>query len=247
MDFNPHNTASQFTTKLNEVIELEGEWEVGLLETSFPGKAENVGENTFYYSFRLTSGSAVQCTMRSGIYTSIQQVLAELRKIGRRGSTPTVIWDYSSTTKRVSFKFADNVNNIVSLWFSTDLAEMLGYDTDKQYVFQREYMVADRPIHLTSGFDNVYIYCDVLEHVLVGDTKTPLLRIVNRKAEVPKMRYNVEHATFNPVQYVPLQKRCFDTITIHMMTDSGEPMPFARGKSLVVLEFRRSVHPYLML
>jgi len=42
MNYYPNNTASQYTTKLNEVIELDGNWEVGLLEASFPSKADNV-------------------------------------------------------------------------------------------------------------------------------------------------------------------------------------------------------------
>jgi len=105
---------------------------------------------------------------------------------------------------------------------------------------------AENPIHLSAKI-NVYIYCDLLEHVLVGDTKTPLLRIVNRKTHVRRLHDNVEHVTFNAVQYVPVQKKCFDTVWIQMMTDIGHPMPFVPGKSLVVLEFRRMAHPYLVL
>jgi len=60
--------------------------------------------------------------------------------------------------------------------------------------------------------------------------------------------YNsTEHVTFNPIQYVPLQKKCFDTKTIQLMTDYGELMPFVAGKSIVVLEFRGMIHPYLLL
>ena len=33
MDVYPNNAAAEFTTKLSEVVELEGRWEVGLLET----------------------------------------------------------------------------------------------------------------------------------------------------------------------------------------------------------------------
>jgi len=49
MNYSPNNTASQFTTKLNEVVELDGNWEVGLLEVSFPDKVENVNSDDFYY------------------------------------------------------------------------------------------------------------------------------------------------------------------------------------------------------
>jgi len=50
------------------------------------------------------------------------------------------------------------------------------------------------------------------------------------------------HATFNPVRYVPLQKKYFDTIAVKLMTDVGERMPFVVGKSILVIEFRRCAH-----
>jgi len=37
----PNKTASQLTMKLSEFIDLDGKWEVGLLEMSFPGKVKN--------------------------------------------------------------------------------------------------------------------------------------------------------------------------------------------------------------
>jgi len=89
----------------------------------------------------------------------------------------------------------------------------------------------------------VYIYCDILEHVTVGDTKAPLLRIVDK----PRKQYGNVHRNFNPILYVPLQKKNFDTVEINIMTDSGQPVPFRFGKSFVVLEFRRVLHSYLEL
>ena len=63
----------------------------------------------------------------------------------------------------------------------------------------------------------------------------------------PKKEQDVNvHKVFNPVHYVPLQKN-FDTIEINIMTDTGQPVPFLFGKSFVVLEFRRAVHPYFGL
>ena len=46
----------------------------------------------------------------------------------------------------------------------------------------------------------MYVYCDLLKHVVVEDTKTPLLRIVNKPARM----YEIVHKIFNPVLYVPL-------------------------------------------
>jgi len=50
-----------------------------------------------------------------------------------------------------------------------------------------------------STVSSIYTYCDLVEHVPVRDTKTPLLRILNRKSDEDG---NV-HQTFNPLMYVP--------------------------------------------
>ena len=82
----------------------------------------------------------------------------------------------------------------------------------------------------------LFVYCDALEHVVVGDVMAPLLRIVDMKR---KQTYGRMHQVLNPPLYVPLQKKHFDTIEINIMTDTGDDVPFARGKSVVVLEFKR--------
>jgi len=89
----------------------------------------------------------------------------------------------------------------------------------------------------------MYVYCDVLEHVTVGDTTAPLLHIVDKSR---KKDENV-HKTVNPILYVPLQKKNFDTVEINIMTDNGVPVPFRSGKAFVVLEFRRCLHAYFGL
>jgi len=96
---------------------------------------------------------------------------------------------------------------------------------------------------LRGRIHSVYVYCDILEHVPVGDTKAPLLRIVNRDV---KSIGNI-HRVFNPLLYVPLQKKTFNTIEIDMRTDFGTIVPFLSGKSFVVLEFRRVIRPYFSI
>jgi len=55
------------------------------------------------------------------------------------------------------------------------------------------------------------------------------------------------HRVFNPTLYVPLQKKGFDTVEIDMMIATGDPVPFLSGKSFVVLEIRRVIHPYFAI
>ena len=87
-----------------------------------------------------------------------------------------------------------------------------------------------------SNIDSLFVYCDVLEHVPVGDTLAPLLRAVvvrGRPGDQISEKY------INPM-YLPLQKKSFESIEINIMTDTGDPVPFVDGPSTVTLHFRRA-------
>jgi len=98
---------------------------------------------------------------------------------------------------------------------------------------------------MTAGTSNAFVYCKMLVHVMVGNIKSLLLIIVHRKSDVRRPNDSVEHVTVNPVQYMPLQKKCFNRNIIQLLTDFGEPLLFVDGKSFVV--FRWMVYPYLLL
>jgi len=71
---------------------------------------------------------------------------------------------------------------------------MLGFSSDRTYG-GRDIHVAEHPVSIYANLHLVYVYCELLEQVLVGDTKAPLLRIIDRS---PPEKSNVTHVTFNP-------------------------------------------------
>jgi hypothetical protein len=88
--------------------------------------------------------------------------------------------------------------------------------------------------NLQKGFYTLYVYCDIAEHVVVGDVKAPLLRTVNIAGNEGTMVNRV----YETVQYVPVQKKQFDTIEIDIRDDAGRKVPFQRGRVIVTLHFR---------
>ena len=128
---------------------------------------------------------------------------------------------------------------VIGVKFSFDLAKLLGFQGQRRYTAT---VTAESAPDLFSSLHSVYVYCDLVEAVLVRDTKVPLLRIV----DLARKESNV-HRVLNPVQYLPLQKKNFDTVEVNIMTDGGEPVPFLPGKSFIVLEFRRAVHAYFSI
>ena len=120
--------------------------------------------------------------------------------------------------------------------FSDALAHMLGFSAGTRYPPRNVGHSAPRTIDLSSVIvPTLYVYCDILEHVVVGDIMAPLLRIVNMEVT----QSHAVHQIMNPPLFVPVQKKNFDTIEMNIMTDTGEPVPFMDGKSVVVLEFKR--------
>jgi len=110
----------------------------------------------------------------------------------------------------------------VKFEFSLDLARMIGFKAGTIYLGKDVPITGEKPLDLANNLNSFYVYCDLLQPILVGDTKVPLLRIVDKSEKAEGAAYH----TMNPIQYVPLQKKCFDTIQIKLATDTGVVVPF---------------------
>ena len=153
-----------------------------------------------------------------------------------------VEFSFSHANGKISIKLHEQKGVQYAVQFSPNLARVLGVDNGLKY---RQNMTAKRRVSLSDdgNVNSVYVYCDILEHVAVGDTKAPLLCIIDK----PAVSQGNVHQTLNPILHVPLQKKNFDTVEINMMTETGVPVPFRSSKALVVLQFRRAIHAYFGL
>ncbi|VDO13141.1 unnamed protein product [Brugia timori] len=113
------------------------------------------------------------------------------------------------------------------------------HDTIKETSTEDTNMIAEAPYppKLTHcSPTHMYIYTDIIEPNLVGDCIAPLLRIV--KVQKQTTDTNISTSFSNPY-YLPVLKREFDTIEIHLRDDEGQLIPFISGKLNVRLHFRR--------
>jgi len=246
MQYYPDNTVARYTTKLANTIELEGDWEVGLAEISVPSAVENVVCGQCYYDIYVGNMHIRKITLSPGHYkrmrTLIDSIHAEQRDQIPLQSHEPLLMEFSYNSGRISIKFAENPHMPdIAIQLSRDLARMLGLEEDVKY--SRHIVAKQAPSLIAGDAHSMYVYCDILEHVAVGDTKAPLLRIVDK----PNRSHGNVHQILNPILYVPLQKKNFDTVEINVMTDTGVPVPFRFGKSFVVLEFRRAIHSFLAI
>ena len=90
---------------------------------------------------------------------------------------------------------------------------------------------------LVRGAFAMFIYCDVIEHVMVGNTLAPLLRTnhLQSASNGETLSY-----TFNPAYYMKLNKTFVSELEIDIRTDSGEPFPLHPSSKLILtLHFLR--------
>jgi hypothetical protein len=102
--------------------------------------------------------------------------------------------------------------------------------------------MGDRPVDIEGGLHALYVYCDAVECVAVGDTLAPLLRIVTIKGPRGEMTY----IQYDEPRYIPLQKKNFDSIEMDIRDDMGNAIPFDSGKLIVTLHFRRVRDSYFL-
>ena len=239
-DYYPNNTVACYTTKLADKVELDGAWEVGLAQITVPFAVDNIAHGQYYYYDLFISDEFFRKFALPPIYLKQVHKLIEVMHIVQEVDPLFIEFSFSYKANRVLVRTIGTAYSNISVQFSPDLAHMLGFKEDRKYSDAE----AEHPPSMTLGdVYSMYVYCDILEHVAVGDTKASLLRIVDK----PRRSDGNVHQTFNPILFVPLQKKNFDTVEINIMTDTGVPVPFRFGKSAVVLEFRRVVHPLLAI
>ena len=103
---------------------------------------------------------------------------------------------------------------------------------DGPYTYRKE---AEHVVQMDQGFDTIYVYTDVVESRIVGDSVAPLLRALpvgGRHGETVSDR-------FTNIHYVPLLYSHFKSIEIDIRDDIGRRVPFEYVRVTVTLHFRR--------
>jgi hypothetical protein len=90
--------------------------------------------------------------------------------------------------------------------------------------------------HLEGNAHALYVYSSIIDHQIVGDSVSPLLRVVCPDAE--RLGQTVSEKYIKPY-YLPVNSSFIDTIDIQIRTTSGHLFPFLSGNPVVVsLHFR---------
>jgi hypothetical protein len=87
--------------------------------------------------------------------------------------------------------------------------------------------------------NHIYLYTDIVDYVVTGDTVAPLLRILPMQSFVGNNQLDHYTHIFNKPHYIPVSRNHIESIHVDLRSDRGVNIPFVSGTSIVKLHFRR--------
>jgi hypothetical protein len=246
MSMFPENTVSKYITKLPSTLEFHGNWEVGLAEIIFPMTFYNVRigkckldffykttdvdfskpeliKNSDYYLKKLFT-----ITVPEGNYKSLNDVLEYINSHEKNNDDFILFFDQLSS--RIGVKS----NLKYSVFCNKEFGEILGFN-------RRQPMEGTSPLP-ASLYKNMpqqlFVYSDIVEPQIVGDTVAPLLRIIG--VQPSETFGSVIEKNYETPHYLPLLKRQFETIDISICDHTGKPAAFEYGPVTIKLHFKRN-------
>jgi len=220
----PNNTRGKFTTRLAHELCLQGKWEVGLCEVFLPVPKIILEENS-----EITYGKNNSNLKVLKINASECGSFSDLEKLNTPvDETGNSYFRFSVQQEKLTLHVSENS----SVRFTKGpLGGALGFSDMVTYRGRKEEtkFIANPKVTV----DLVYVYCDLCEYSMVGDSVVPCLRTIplsgNSKPSV--LRYDSVH-------YLPLQSNRFSTIEICIANDLGQEILFKEGITIVKLHLR---------
>lgn len=149
--------------------------------------------------------------------------------------------------------FTDEVNLILGL---VDTKKLTLYDSivkkiadskpmnekEKKWltqIFPNSTYEGERCVELNAAMGSIYVYCNIIDHSIVGDEYVQLLKIVKVPNQLNfgdnvNIQYDIPH-------YIPLQTNTIDSIVLELRDDTSELIPFEFGRVTIKLAFKKYV------
>ena len=240
MDVFPDNTVSCFRVKLRRPLDLKGQFEVALVEISFPTLWQNISEDHCRLAVNTDGTSWREIGVTPGFYATNNDFIRALQVELRSSVGNQRIVHYDSRQRKAALV----VPTGVSINLYEGIAQVFGYETAQLLHGGRTYHPPG-PFDVNHGVYNLYVYSDLVTYQIVGSAEVPLLSTVSFESFRQDHRPEVITKIFQTPHYIPVNKPFTDTILIEVRDDSGRKLPFIMGKVILKLHFRQRRPPYV--
>ena len=229
----PDNTLSSFTNFLPEQLNLDGQWEVAISETSYPSMYQNVTEGKFLFCDKNFSKPSEFHYLEPGLYPSITDIVEAMNFLiqeRHNHSENCIKVKVSQTTQKVEIYIANEKPGLA--FFSTDLGHIFESFVGNEIGVMLRGKGPHKP---EFAYDIVRIHSllintDLIEYNIVGDTKAPLFRCFPfisklKSGNIITTGHNMNYQTFSNLQFRQLLKNSFHSVHIDLRDTSGEKLP----------------------
>lgn len=257
------NKIGNFVTQLPAPIILDASWRVGLSEIHFTNSWCNLRtpnrvqlKNSYKESADVFNSYAA---LDAGRYDDIEALIDEITaraqssKDNKVQTLPKLNIDHF--TRRISMTCGVNADGEpIYFDFDKELSDMLGASAgfSSSYahgivnledehvevnpnVSEEDTFTANGSYDLTGGIHSLFVYCDIVDYSIVGDTKAQLLRMAHIPAE-SKFGGAIVDRYENP-HYLPLSTKEISSIEVDIKDDTDTPIVFEFGRVKLVLHF----------
>ena len=184
----PDNILASFINFLPEQLYLDGDWEVALLEITYPALYNNITEGKFWYvpqrntskkrnneeTREALNESYEAVTILPGMYLSLDEIFQSMNDALRLRNRQSVElkWKVASITRHCEIELASDKSQLV--FASQDLCSILGFSQSVWFSSKGPHR-SEFPMDILR-FHSVMVYTDIVEFSIIGDTKAPILR-----------------------------------------------------------------------
>lgn len=234
MNHHPENTTSHYTVKLPHEIELDEPYEVGLVEIMFPHSWYNIGEREASLFLRRDDwddGEWSYYHIPAGNYHSMRMLVNALNFALTdyfKVKPDEVSFYQIKASRQIAFRKTPQID----LAFNPFLRELLGFTQHGE--LNSDTNNPRRSVEFKRSVSAVYVYLDIVESRIVGDTRVPLLACIPVTCKPGELCFLQR----DKPRYIPIQKSVFNDLKISLVDDRGENIRFESGKSLLEIHLR---------
>ena len=272
MNIFPDNTLANFRNFFNEEINLEGDWRVALSEIIFPSRINQINKN-FLRTYSFGGYKNYQSSIPTGAVSRPYTGELVSIGIGSYENKEHLLKNIKESTGLPHFSYQfDKVSVILVLYFGKneritfpgkEIPIILGFESIPDGSgfhicykmldsFQMLSMTeedlepykGDDPFDLLAGKQLIFVYTDTVEYQYVGDTKAPLIRVIDSKQRLKNSspcEIELTHRiVLSNLEYKKLLSKIFQSIGVQLRTETGRLVPFTgTGKVILALSFKK--------
>ena len=195
-------------------------------------------------------------SIKPGVYLSVDQILRSICKkiFGEHVDDKFPLsWKLDAASEALKLCYEGSEQECIFLeTISKDLQNVLGMKTlidcselgktNKQAnnsVLSKT--IGQFPIDLTGGCNTIFVYCNLVQNEILGDSRTALLRAIPlTERPATGNQQQLIYRTFGNLQWRRVVKSSIESISVSLRNETGQLVPFlSRGRTNLTLHFRQ--------